>query len=56
VIEDNLDSVRSLVMLLKLDGHEAEFAINGCSAPEVAERVNPEKETRRLRATRPWCS
>jgi CheY-like chemotaxis protein len=42
VIEDNLDSMRSLVMLLKFDGHEAEFAINGYAALKVAERFKPE--------------
>jgi two-component system, sensor histidine kinase len=42
VIEDNLDSMRSLVMLLKYEGHDAEFAINGYAALKLAERFKPE--------------
>jgi PleD family two-component response regulator len=42
-IEDNLDSLRSLVTLLRFDGHEAEFAISGYSALGVAERFKPER-------------
>ncbi len=42
VVEDNLDAVHSLVMLLRQDGHQVDFAINGYAAMEVARRFRPQ--------------
>jgi CheY-like chemotaxis protein len=42
VVEDNLDSVHSMVMLLKAMGHEVQFAINGFAAIDVARRFRPD--------------
>ncbi len=42
VVEDNLDSMQSLVHLLRDLGHEVDFAINGHAAIEVAERMRPD--------------
>jgi CheY-like chemotaxis protein len=42
VVEDNLDQVHTLAMLLRLDGHQVDFAINGYVAIDVAERFRPE--------------
>ena len=42
VVEDNLDTVHSLVTLLRLDGHEVDFAINGYAALDVAKRFAPD--------------
>jgi DNA-binding response OmpR family regulator len=42
VVEDNLDAVHSLVTLLRQDGHQVDFAINGYAAIEVARRFRPE--------------
>ncbi len=42
VVEDNLDAVHSLVTLLRQDGHEVDFAINGYAALEVAKRFRPQ--------------
>jgi len=42
VVEDNLDAVHTLVMLLRQDGHQVDFAINGYAAMEVARRFRPE--------------
>lgn len=42
VVEDNLDTVHTLVTLLRQDGHEVDFAINGYAALEVAKRFRPE--------------
>jgi CheY-like chemotaxis protein len=42
VVEDNLDSVHSMAMLLKMMGHQVEFAINGFAALDVARRFSPE--------------
>jgi DNA-binding response OmpR family regulator len=42
VVEDNLDTVHSLVTLLRQDGHEVDFAINGYVALEVAKRFRPD--------------
>lgn len=42
VVEDNLDTVHSLVMLLRRDGHQVDFAINGYAALEAAQRFRPE--------------
>ena len=42
VVEDNLDSVHSMAMLIKMMGHEVQFAINGFAAIAVARRFRPE--------------
>jgi two-component system, chemotaxis family, CheB/CheR fusion protein len=42
VVEDNLDSGRSLVYLLRDMGQRVEFAINGYAAQEIARRFKPE--------------
>jgi CheY-like chemotaxis protein len=42
VVEDNLDSVHSLVLLLRQDGHQVDFAINGYAALEAAKRFRPD--------------
>jgi CheY-like chemotaxis protein len=42
VVDDNLDAVHSMAMLLKLLGHEVQFAINGFAAIDVARKFRPE--------------
>jgi CheY-like chemotaxis protein len=42
VVEDNLDSVHSLVMLLREMGHRAEYAINGYAAIDAARKFRPD--------------
>src|SRR4051812_49591435 len=42
VVEDNLDSVRSLVLLLRDMGHRVEYAINGYAALDIAQKFKPE--------------
>jgi CheY-like chemotaxis protein len=42
VIEDNLDSVHSMAVLIKMMGHEVDFAINGFAALDVARRFRPD--------------
>ena len=42
VVEDNLDSMHSLVALLQFEGHNVEFAINGYAAMSIAEKFQPE--------------
>lgn len=42
VVEDSLDSVRSLVALLRLMGHTVDYAINGYVALELAKRMRPD--------------
>ena len=42
VVEDNLDSVHSMAMLIKMMGHEVQFAINGFSAIDVARKFRPQ--------------
>jgi CheY-like chemotaxis protein len=42
VVEDDLDSVHSMAMLIKMMGHEVEFAINGFAALEAARRFRPD--------------
>jgi CheY-like chemotaxis protein len=42
VVEDNLDSVHSLVFLLRDMGHHVDYAINGYAALEIAGRTRPE--------------
>ena len=42
VVEDNLDSVHSMAALLRMMGHEVEFAINGFAALDIARRFRPD--------------
>lgn len=42
IVEDNLDAVHSMATLIKMMGHEVEFAINGFAALDVARRFRPE--------------
>lgn len=42
VVEDNLDSVHSMTMLIRMMGHEVEFAINGFAAIDVARKYRPD--------------
>lgn len=42
IVEDNLDSVHSMATLIKMMGHEVQFAINGFAALDVARRFRPE--------------
>jgi CheY-like chemotaxis protein len=42
VVEDNLDSVASMATLIKMMGHECQFAINGFAAIEIARRFHPD--------------
>ena len=42
VVDDNLDAVHSMAMLLKMLGHEVQFAINGFAALDVARKFRPE--------------
>jgi len=42
VVEDNIDSMRSMVMLIKMMGHDVEFAINGFAALDIAKTFKPE--------------
>ena len=42
VVEDNLDSVHSMVMLLRSMGHVVDFAINGYAAMFLARQMMPE--------------
>lgn len=42
VVEDNLDSVHSMAMLIRMMGHEVQFAINGFAAMEIARMFRPD--------------
>ena len=42
VVEDNLDAVHLTAQLLRMMGHEVEFAINGFAAIEVARNFKPD--------------
>lgn len=42
VVDDDLDTVHSMAMLLRVMGHEVQFAINGFAAIDVARRFRPE--------------
>jgi CheY-like chemotaxis protein len=42
IVEDNLDAVHSMVALIKMMGHEVQFAINGFAAIDVARRFRPD--------------
>src|ERR1051326_6247624 len=41
VVENNLDSVDSMAMLVKMMGHEVQFAINGFAALDIARTFRP---------------
>lgn len=42
VVEDNLDAVHSLAMLIRMMGHECQFAINGFAALQIAREFRPD--------------
>jgi CheY-like chemotaxis protein len=42
VVEDDLDSMHTLVTLLKFEGHQVQFAINGYAALDKAQRMRPD--------------
>jgi CheY-like chemotaxis protein len=42
IVEDNLDSVHSMTVLIKMMGHEVQFAINGFAAIDVARAFRPD--------------
>jgi CheY-like chemotaxis protein len=42
VVEDDIDSARSLTWILRDMGHDAEYAINGYVAVDMAEKLRPE--------------
>jgi CheY-like chemotaxis protein len=42
VVEDNLDSVHSMAVLIKMMGHECQFAINGLAALKIAREFRPD--------------
>lgn len=42
VVEDNVDAVHMMATLLRMMGHEVDFAINGLSAIEAARRFKPD--------------
>jgi two-component system CheB/CheR fusion protein len=42
IVEDNLDSVHSLVLLLQEMGHQVDYAINGYAALALAKRMRPQ--------------
>jgi CheY-like chemotaxis protein len=41
-VEDNLDAVHSMAVLIKMMGHECQFAINGFAAIDIARWFRPE--------------
>lgn len=42
VVEDDLDSVHSMAMLIKMMGHDVHFAINGFAALDIARAYRPD--------------
>ena len=42
VVEDDLDAVHSMAVLIKIMGHQCQFAINGFAALEIARQFRPE--------------
>lgn len=42
VVEDNLDTVHSMALLIKMMGHECQFAINGFAALDIARSFRPD--------------
>jgi CheY-like chemotaxis protein len=42
VVEDDLDSVHTMAQLIKMMGHEVQFAINGFAAIDIARSFRPD--------------
>jgi CheY-like chemotaxis protein len=42
VVEDNLDTVHTMATLIKMMGHECQFAINGFAALQIAREFRPD--------------
>jgi hypothetical protein len=42
VVDDNIDTVHSMALLLKMMGHDVQFAINGLAAIDVARSFRPD--------------
>jgi CheY-like chemotaxis protein len=42
VVEDDLDSVHAMAQLIKMMGHEVQFAINGFAAIDIARTYRPD--------------
>jgi len=42
VVEDNLDSARSMTALIRMMGHEVQYAINGFAALDAAPKFRPD--------------
>ena len=42
VVEDNLDAVHSMALLIKMMGHDCQFAINGFAALKIARDFKPD--------------
>jgi CheY-like chemotaxis protein len=42
VVEDNLDAVHSMALLVRMMGHECQFAINGFAALQIARTFRPD--------------
>jgi CheY-like chemotaxis protein len=42
IVEDNLDTVHSMALLVKMMGHECQFAINGFAAIKIARDFKPD--------------
>ena len=42
VVDDNLDAVHSMAILIKMMGHECQFAINGLAALQIAREFRPD--------------
>jgi DNA-binding response OmpR family regulator len=42
IVEDNLDAVHSMALLIRMMGHECQFAINGFAALELARTFRPD--------------
>ena len=42
IVEDDLDSVHSMTMLIRMMGHDVQFAINGFAAIDIARTYRPD--------------
>jgi len=42
VVDDNIDAVHSMAVLMKMMGHEVQFAINGLAALDIAKAFKPD--------------
>ena len=42
VVEDDLDACHTMAILVKMMGHECQFAINGFAALDIAHRFRPD--------------